>query len=125
MPDAPCVKILAGLPARLSRGRDCTRARGAKARSSLLRHVVSCVLPVIDFRVYPRKPAQIRGALLCDGPTLFLFWKQLIANIARGGCEPNAVRLAPDGAIDLSPIPDFEQTDRFARNKDRIAHSAA
>ena len=67
----------------------------------------------------------IRGALLCDGPTLFSFWKQFIANIARGGCEPNAVRLAPDGAIDLSLIPDFEQTDRFVRNKDRIAHSAA
>jgi len=35
------------------------------------------------------------------------------------------MRLAPSGTIELSLIPDFEQTRRFVRDKNRITHSAA
>src|SRR5262249_8490113 len=53
-----------------------------------------------------------------------LSWKQLVADVSPGGCQPHAPWLAPDGAVDLPLVADLKRSGCLVGDEDRIAHLA-
>jgi hypothetical protein len=66
---------------------------------------------------------EVRNSYCCQA--LFTLGKQLITDVARGGCQTNAARLAPRRFVDLFLVSDGETARCIFRDEYGIAHLAA